>query len=229
MLLALALGDSRARAQAPLTLTGVADRSVTADLVTFQVPSSNGYSYSVTLDGAPVPTDTSLRVTNADYHEARIWRTNSLSGAISNSLTRFIVRSSERKDSEWGLRPWVPYPPINAAAAELAGARLRIMTPRDYPTGLEIPVVAWIENDAGQTVRAHAQLAAPGYPTIPMLRGSGSGFLGSNYPAGPLAYAPSVPGIQTNKTINLADAADWTQTSGTLAARSCGPRARTSP
>ena len=212
-----------ASAQAPLTVNGVTDRTVTADLVTFQVPSSNGYSYAVTLDGARVPTDLSIAVTNVDYHELRVSRTNVNTGAISNSLVRFIVRSSERKDSEWGIAPWVPYPVINATAAELAGAQLRVWVPQDYPLGLEIPVVAWIENAQGGAVRAHALLTAPGQPSIQLRRGAGSGYLAATNPAGPLEYAAGVPGLRTNKTINLEASTSWTSVGGSLSGATVWP------
>ena len=92
-------------AQVPLDVVGPADKSVTADRVTLRVPSATGYSYAVQLDGRPLPTDLSIEVTAVDFHQLRVSRTNLVSGEVTNLLVRFIVRSSVRKDAEWGLQP----------------------------------------------------------------------------------------------------------------------------
>jgi len=68
---------ARGWAQAPLVVNGVADRgNYNSNSVTFIVPSTNGYIYSVRLDGVPVPTDVSVVVSRMDHHELLILRTN---------------------------------------------------------------------------------------------------------------------------------------------------------
>jgi hypothetical protein len=204
------------KAQVPLRILGVADKQISADAVSFRVPVSSGYAYAVTLDGRRVSADLNIAVTNADYHELSVSRTNMADGAVTNQLVRFIVRSSERKDAEWGLAPWVPYPVVNAAAAELSGAHLRLLLPQDYPLGMEIPVVAWIENAQNKAVRANALLKAEGHPTIQLRRGAGSGFLAATNAPGPLAYAAQIPGVQALKTVNLEAETTWSGVAGVL-------------
>ena len=204
-------------AQVPLDVVGPADKSVTADRVTLRVPSATGYSYAVQLDGRPLPTDLSIEVTAVDFHQLRVSRTNLVSGEVTNLLVRFIVRSSVRKDAEWGLQPWTPYPPIDASSNELAGAHFDVITPQDYPCGLEIPVVAWLRDSADNAVRANGYLFAGGHPSIRILRGAGSGFLASNNPAGPLIYAPQLKGVQAARTINLEASTTWSNVAGSIA------------
>jgi len=203
-------------AQAPLTVNGIVDQGDYSDTATFSVPSTAGYSYSVKLDGNPIPTDLNVVVSAQDYHQLLIWRTNLTTLAVTNRLVAFIVEQAFYNHTERGYPVWTPYPVINATAAELAGAQLRVLTPHDFPLGLEIPVVAWIEKADGSAVRANALLSAPGHPSIQLFRGVGSGFLAATNPAGALDYAPSVPGLQTNKAINLESNTTWTTVTGIL-------------
>jgi hypothetical protein len=211
-----ALAGWALRAQDPLVIDGVADQQVAADAIAFRVPAAAGYTYTISLDGQRVPTDVTVNVTNVNYHELLAARVNLDTGATTNRLIRFIIRSSERRNSEWGLSPWVPYPVVNATAGELAGAHLRLLAPKEYPLGLEIPVVAWIENPEGNPVRANAQMRASGYPTIQLRRGAGAGLLPATQPAGALNYAPSLPGVTANPSINLESNTIWTYVGGLL-------------
>src|SRR5262249_15633636 len=86
-----------------------------------------------------------------------------------------------------------------------------------------IPVVAWVEKADGTAVRANTLLTAPGQPAIQLFRGAGSGFLPATNTAGPLDYAASIPGVHTNKTINLESATTWTAVSGPPAGSVDGP------
>ena len=148
------------RAQSPLTVNGIADRGDYSDTATFSVPSTAGYSYSVKLDGNLIPTDLSVVVTNQDFHQLLVSRTNLTTLQVTNRLIQFIVEQAFYNHTERGYPAWTPYPVINAAAEELTGAQLRILTPQDFPLGLEIPVVAWIEKPDGNAVRANARLSA---------------------------------------------------------------------
>jgi hypothetical protein len=203
-------------AQAPLNINGASDRQVIANTATISVPSTAGYTYLVLLDGQPLPTDLSQVVNQMDYHEVFVSRTNVFTGTVSNRLVRFIVRSSNRGSPETGLIEWLPYPTIDSTAQEFAGAQLNVITPEDYPLGLEIPVVAWVENGQGKAVRANATLTAPGQPSIRLRRGVGSGYLPAASVAGSLEYAATIPGITGNKTINIEPDTIWTPVAGTL-------------
>jgi len=190
---------ARCWAQAPLVVNGVADRgNYNSNSVTFIVPSTNGYIYSVRLDGVPVPTDVGVLVSRMDHHELLILRTNAATLAFTNRLIQFILEYPLYNTTEHGYPNWTPYPPVDATAGELAGAQLRILAPRDFVLGLEIPVVAWIEKPDGNPVRANALMSAPGHPSIRLFRGAGSGLLAATNPAGPLSYEASIPGLATN-------------------------------
>src|SRR4029450_11797310 len=99
----------------------VTDKTVYVNTATFRVPSAAGYDYTATLNGAPVPTDADVTTPGADYYEVLVMRRNTSTNATDSQLVQFIVRSSERQNSEWGLPPWVPYPVIDSAAAEFVG------------------------------------------------------------------------------------------------------------
>src|ERR1051326_2976406 len=73
-----------------------------------------------------------------------------------------------------------------------------------------------MEKSDGTALRANALLTAPAHPAIQLRRGAGSGFLAATNPAGLLSYAAEVPGIQTNKTINLESSTTWVNVSGML-------------
>jgi len=203
-------------AGAQITVEGLADRQVYVDRVSFRVPAEPGFEYACRLDGTDVPASDWIEVNQPDYHELRVIRTEPPANVVTSGLVRFIVRSSERGDSEWGLPPWTPYPVINSSSNELASAHLRLITPQDYPLGLEIPVVAWIENDQGRAVRANGLLSAPHHPSIQLRRGVGAGFLAATNSAGLLRYAAQLAGLNINKTINLENETTWTTVAGIL-------------
>ena len=116
--------------------------SLTSDTATLTVVTQAGYSYSATLNNNPVPVGAPVRVERMDYYDLLAWRTNLSSPfEVTNALVRFIIVASDRGSPEQGLIKWTPYPLINSAAAEWAGAHLEVVTPRDYPPGLPVPVV----------------------------------------------------------------------------------------
>ncbi len=203
--------------QAQIPVTGLSDRTMYNDQVTFTISAEAGYSYAARLDGTSVPVGQPLTVQRVDYHELAVVRTNTASGAVTNQLTRFIVAASERNGSENGLPPWIPFPMIPSTAEEVAGAHLQLIVPEAYPIGMEIPIVAWVINDGGGPVRANGSLAAVGQPSIILRRGVGSGFLPAQSTPGPLSYTPCFIAIATNKTVVIETNTTWTSVSGTLA------------
>jgi hypothetical protein len=203
-------------AHAQIPVNGVADQTIYNSSVSFSVPTAAGHSYLVLLDGKPVLAGFTNQVTLADYHELLVTRTNTATLEVTNRLVRFIIRASDRGDTETGLPPWVPYPTIPSATAELAGAHIDLIAPDTFPQGLEIPVVAWVRNSQNGVVRANGQLTATGHPSITMRRGVGSGLLAANNPAGALTYAAQLAGVQTTKGILIEASATWTSVSGTL-------------
>ncbi|HEY5915516.1 MAG TPA: hypothetical protein VJA21_33445 [Verrucomicrobiae bacterium] len=202
---------------AQLAVTGVADKSVYADRVTFLVPAEPGFSYAIKLNTNSVGADVPVVVASPDYYELRAQRTEGSTGAVTNLLVRFIVKDSARADTEWGLPSQTPWPIIQSSSNEFAGAHLVLMTPRRFPAGYEIPVVAWAEDENGHAVRGNGLLNAPGHPAIQLRRGVGSGFLSATNPPGELVYSAEIAGLRTNKLITLENNTAWTDVSGTLA------------
>jgi hypothetical protein len=220
----LASGLEATEAQPPLIIENLADKSIHDLQIWFKVPSLEGYTYKVLLDGQPVPTDLTNRVDSVDYHELTVTRTTLADGAVTNRLVRFIVQS-ERGSPENGLIRWTPYPLINSTDAEFAGARLRITTPAAYPADLPIPVIAWVDDGQGQELRANGVVVAPGYETYPIQirRGVGSGFLPSPGGSGILSYRAQLLSLQDPKTINLETNTVWTPVSGVLTGSTTWP------
>src|SRR5512135_1235301 len=70
----LAVGSGLSFAQ--ITVSGIADKAVYTDTATFTVVTQANYSYSATLNGAPVPTGMAGKVTRMDYYDLLAWRTN---------------------------------------------------------------------------------------------------------------------------------------------------------
>src|SRR5947208_1199076 len=203
-------------ALAQITVSGVTDKSTYNGTVTFTVVTQAGYTYAATLNENSVASGVAVTVNQPDYYELRVTRTETATSLVTSNLVRFIVNSSERAGTEWGLPPEVPWPVIQSSPHELTGARLRLLAPLDFPADYEIPVVASIENEQGHPVRANGLLSAAGHPSIQLKRGIGSGFLKSNNPAATMPYAPSAGGLTTNKAINIEANTSWTTIAGIL-------------
>jgi hypothetical protein len=204
----------------PLLVNGVNDRSYNnyINSASFIVPADPGHSYLVLLDGKRVPAGATNRVVGADYHEVQVWRTNVITGAVTNRLIRFLIGSSNRGSPERGLIEWTPYPQIPSANAELAGAGLHLMVPAAYPAALQIPVIARVENPSGHARRVNGVVTAPGQPSFRILRGHGSGFLSAGTPSTPIDYAAQLGPINAHKEIDIDFSTTWTTVSGTLPA-----------
>lgn len=210
-------------APAQIGIGGVADQTVYAAPVSFTITNEAGFVYAAQLDGAPVAVGATVLVSAVDYHELVAWRTNTATLAATSRLVRFIIRSAERGTTEQGLPAWTPYPMIPSTAAECAGATLRLITPAAFPAGYPIPVVAWIEQGLGETVRVNGDLAAAGHPSIPIKRGVGSGFLAATNAAGDLVYDAQLAGLTASRTIAVEAAPTWTTVGGVLPAGTVWP------
>jgi hypothetical protein len=175
-----------------------------------------GFTYTAWLDSNPIPTSNLVTVTQPDYHEISVARTEVASGKVANQLVRFIVAASERNGTELGLPPQTPLPVINSSSNELAGARLRFLAPDEYPRDLAVPIIAFLENSDGHAVRANGLLKAAGHPDIQIRRGVGSGLLAPDHSADPLNYVADLPGLQINKIIRLESNTTWSAASEIL-------------
>jgi hypothetical protein len=203
-------------ALAQIGIGGVADKATYTSQATFFITNSVGYSYDARLESQPVPVGVSVVLKNCGYQELSVWATNNATSATTNRVVRFIVRTAERGGTEDGLPPWTPYPTIHSATTEFAGAQLRLLAPASFPAGLEIPVVAWVENDASHAVRVSGTVTSSGQTAFKLFRGVGSGLLAATNPPGIVLYEPSIGGLTTNLPIGIEATTDWTSISGSL-------------
>ena len=210
-------------ARAQLTVDGVVDKTVYPDAVSVRVPPQAGFTYTVLLNANPFPTSVFVPINRPDYYELKVTRTETATGITTNRLIRFIVESSERVGTELGLPPQVPFPVIQSSSNEFVGGNLRVITPQNFPTGYDIPVIAWVENNQGHALRANGLIADSNHPPIQVKRGVGSGFLAATNPAGVLSYSPRIGGLTTNKSITLENSTSWTTVFGTLSGNVAWP------
>ncbi|MBI4606199.1 MAG: hypothetical protein HY721_29890 [Planctomycetes bacterium] len=221
-LLALVLSSllAPALAEAQIDVSGLTDETVYVDQVTFTVATAAGYDTTAELNGSPVATGQSVTVAGADYYELLVRRKLRTTGAEETLLLQFIIRSSERRNSEWGLPPWVPYPAVDSAPAEFAGARLAVVVPPRYPQGLQIPVVGLLEDAGGGRVGANGRLTAPEYPglAIQLRRGVGSGRLPAAASAGTIDYTASAGPLTAPRQVAIEASTAWASRSGTVSA-----------
>jgi hypothetical protein len=202
-----------------ITIDGVTDRSTYMDTAFFRVQTNAGFSYQVTLNGAPVPAGVTNRITRMDYYDLAVQQTDNSSSTVTSLLVRFIVLSSNRGDPEKGLIEWTPYPPTSSTAAEFNGAHLEIIAPKDYPQGLEIPIVARAVDNADNERRANGWVSAAGFEAnaFRLVRAHGHGFLPAATNAAPIQYGAQVSVLHSNKQITIDGSTSWTPVSGTLA------------
>ena len=202
---------------AAIPVDGVADRQIYVDTVTFQIPGQSGYQYVCLLNGNSISTDTPISC-GVDYYDLSIRTEAASTGAISNRLVRFIVRSSERRSSEIGLRPWVPFPLVNSASSEFEGARLELILPSSFPVGLPIPSVARVWDSNDQAVRLNGSLSLDAFQdaNIQLRRGIGSLLLPAVIQPGVLGGGASLGPLMVARPITLEAATDWTVVGGVL-------------
>jgi len=201
-----------------ITIDGVTDRTTYNDSVSLRVQTNAGFSYAVTLNGMPIAAGVFHTVNRMDYYDLTVSRTNTNTLAVTNVLVRFIVLSSQRGDPERGLIQWVPLPPIPSTAAEMAGAQLDLMVPQTYPAGLDIPIIARVENPDGSARRVNGWVSAPGFESsaFRVLRGVGFGFLPPASAGTNLSFQGGLQSLQMTKQINIESNTAWTTVSGIL-------------
>lgn len=203
-----------------ITITGVAHKQVYADSITFTVSKDAGFDFIATVNGSPVAVGTPVTVDQPEYYELSVTKRSQSNGTEEIALVQFIVRDSARTDTEWGLPTWTPYPMTDSSSAEFTGGDLKIITPAVYPLGLEIPVIARVENSAGKRMGVNGTVSATEFEAYPLtlFRGVGSVFLPAAANAGTVSYMGQIHSLSTPKQIAIETTTTWQTVSGTLSA-----------
>ncbi len=207
---------------AAINVTGVTDKTVYADRVAFTVNSEAGWDCTATLNrnlvSTSVVTDVAMVVDFPDYYELNVHRINQTTSDEESLTIQFIIRDSSRGSSETGLPTFTPYPPTDSAAAEFVGAGLNIVTPANYPIGLDIPVIARVNDGSGKRVGVIGDVTAVGFEGYPikLLRGVGHTFLPAETAARTVDYNAGIHLLSTPKTINIEASTTWVTASGTI-------------
>src|SRR5689334_23978419 len=103
---------------AQFTISGVADKTPYNDTATLTVNTQAGYTYRASLNYKPIAVGAAVVVNKPDFYELRVDATNTTTTAVTSQYLRFIVKASERVDTEWGLPPHVPFPVIQSSPSE---------------------------------------------------------------------------------------------------------------
>jgi len=203
---------------AQISIEGVEDQVIYGGSVSFIVNSEEGFDYTVELNGDPIATDVSIEVNEPEYYELYVHRIEQPPGVEESILVQFIVRAMERGNTEYGLPVWTPYPQIDSAAAEFTGAQLTIVTPAAYPMGLEIPVIARVEDASGNRLGVNGDITAEGFEGYPLqlLRGVGSVFLPAAAEGGIISYTAEIQSLQVPKQITIEASTTWQTVSANI-------------
>src|SRR2546426_1232981 len=153
--LLLLLLAGAARAQTSFTVTGITgDKTTYSDSLTIGVTVEAGYTYALYLNGTNVSAGGAYTIRNPDFYIVQAFRTNNTTGETTNRYFRIIVDDSTRASTEHGLPSHTPLIAIPSSSNELARGNLRLIAPAAFPTGYEIPVVAWAVDEGNKTLRA---------------------------------------------------------------------------
>ena len=203
---------------AAITVNGLTSQTVYSDSVSFTIDIESGFTYQGLLNSEPINLDSPITIDQPDYYELEISKTNSSTNSTENLFVQFIVRDSNRYNTEWGLPTWTPYPMINSAPSEFSDSTLKIITPSIFPSGLEIPVIAWISDSTGKRTGVNGQIELTNYPDTPLqlYRGVGSALLPAGNEYGTVSLTANIANLETYKTIEIETTTNWQEISGTI-------------
>src|SRR5262249_53912913 len=93
------------------------------------------------------------------------------------------------------------------------------------PAGLEIPVVAWVDDGPGNGRRVNGNVTASNFAGIllPLRRGVGHTFLPAATNSGVLTYDARIQTIGTNTSIQIDASTTWSNVAGLLPAATIWP------
>lgn len=219
----LILVGSLASGRGDITVEGIQDKQIVSDRVSFRIVPAAGFTDTASLNGAAVAGGVWVEVSQPDFYELRVERTPLGEGVSEVRVLRFIVRASERGDTELGLPPWTPSPSIPSAAAEFSGAELRLVTPAQLPAGLELPVIVRVQRPDGSLAGVNGVVTAKGFPGLTLRRGIGSFVAPLPAASTQVTYAATVGGLTARREVMVATNTNWTTLSGTLSGSAVWP------
>jgi hypothetical protein len=216
-LIAMMAAATQVLAQDTITVEGIVPKTVYADRASFRVVPQTGSEDDCFLDGRSISANDWVNVTEVNYHELFVRRITPGTGAENVLTVPFIVRSSERANSEWGLPPWTPYPVIQSASAEFDGVQLRVVCPTAFPRDLAIPMAAFLEDASGGQVRLNGVVQAVGFDDTPLIlrRGIGSVVLRGIAQPGLATYNARLHSLSQPCPILIESNTVWTHVGGT--------------
>ena len=181
-----------------------------------------GYTYEVKLNDATITAGAPHVVNVMDYYDLVARRTQLSDGSVTNQTVRFIVVSSRRGSPELGLIEWTPYPLIPSGPDEFADGDLVLIVPEAFPPGIDIPVVAWVDDGPGNARRVNGTVTANGL-SLPLRRGVGHAFLAAANAGSTLNFDARIQTLTSAKSVRIDSEASWQTFSGILPAEANWP------
>jgi hypothetical protein len=200
---------------ADIAIEGVQDKQVLADRATIQVVPVEGFFDRIRLNGEVIAGAAAFEVVEPDYHELTVERRRNSDGSTELRRVRFIIRASQRGDTEWGLPPWTPLPVIQSARGEFAGSQLRLITPAAVIAGLTVPLIAVVEDADRQPFRVNGMVSGAGVPAFQLRRGYGSTLLSVDASA-PATLTAEVGGVAAAKERVIESDPVWLPVAGVI-------------
>lgn len=201
-----------------IAVEGLQDLEDLPGRASFRVVTEPGYAYHAWLNGLATPVAVWVTVSQAGFHELRVTRQGPDVGPATERFLRFVVMDPERGEAEWGLFPWTPRPLVDSSSGELAAAHLEVIAPRQYPVGLEMPVIALTEDTQGQAVRLNGSWGIEGFldASFPLKRGVGFGFATPPAAPGTASLRATLGILQTARVLRVESAPAWIEIAGDI-------------
>lgn len=222
------MGTAISQAQSTIGVEGIQDRQVLADRATFTVPIDSGFTYEINLNGESIPAGVPVTVTQPDYYELNIRREAAPPAnngePPAERTVRFIIRDSQRGNSEWGLPPWTPLPAIPSAAGEWEGGHIEFLAPSAVPPGVDFPVVARVLDSEGRRMGVNGALQSAEHEELAISLRRGVGFaMIPGSPETPISLQGEIYGQSFACTVNVESVARWESISGALSESTTWP------
>ena len=201
-----------------IVVEGVENHGGYADRASFRVVYQPGYRFACLLDNRPAAVGAWVDVTDVNYHELWVRRTTADGASTDTTNIQFIVRSSARGYTEYGLPPWTPYPVVSSSPEQFEGLRLQCIVPGRFPQNLPLPVVLLLEQTNGQPawLNGAAMVSAAESTVIPVRRGFGSRLLSPATNQGTLSHRIQLHPLRASRLTVIEGATDWKTISGSL-------------